>query len=156
MTWEILWISTSFRHNDIRLYQAQLIATIIVWIWALIWAIYIWRKQINISQEQWKITEKQTKLIETQLELSTYIHNVNKAQYHVEILARNLDTNLLQTIAASIIKYNEKDENIRLKVEEWLQNVDIGIWKVNEKLDEAIDEYHKAIKNLPKSLILKS
>lgn len=143
-----LTTDTSINNIQTMIYWGQLFVWVAVWIGA----IWIAVAQIRISQEQWKIIDKQTKLIKTQLELSTYNHNVNKAQYHVEILARNLDTNLLQTIAASIVKYLDKDENVRSKVEKWLQNVDVWIWKINTKLDEAIDKYHEAINNLPKSL----
>jgi hypothetical protein len=127
MTWEILWISTSFRYNDIRLYQAQLIATITVWIWALIWAIYIWRKQVNISKYQTRIASIRNKISWLTQEI---VIGQSKLEHTVNILIDAED------------KWNKEEVKQILEVLEWLKTSLNDLYKSR---NETMDIYDKVI-----------
>jgi len=145
--WIQRYLTTNASVNNIQtmIYWGQL------FVWVAVWAGAIWIAiaQIRISQEQWEIVDKQTKLQERQLELMLYMYNVENARYNLDKLTNNLDTNLLQYIAGSISKYLDKDEKVVQEVTARLKNVDIGIWKVNTTIDDAINEYTKIRKDAP-------
>lgn len=60
MTGQTLCISTAFRYHTTWLSQAQLLSTRALWIWAIIWAWYISKKQIRINKAQLQLWKYQT------------------------------------------------------------------------------------------------
>jgi vacuolar-type H+-ATPase subunit I/STV1 len=124
----------------------------IIGIGAIIAACIIFRKQINLSKEQWKIIDKQTNLIKRQEEFSIYVYNIDKAKYELDKLTNNLDTGLLKIIARKITKYLDKDTKVVEEVTNRLKNVDEWIGEVNKTITDAIKNYKKALDNKPERI----
>lgn len=129
----------------------QLMVAIVIWWFAL----YISLKQLNLAKNQSETVNEQTKLMNRQLEFMAYSYNVNKAEYELNSLTNNLDTNLLQYITWTIIKYLDKDDAVSKDMKEKLEHIDVWIWVVNKTVDEAIKNYWLALNDKPERLQFK-
>lgn len=136
-------------NDSLSVAQFQLIFTVVLWIWAILSALYIFRRQNDLSKAQWKIIDRQVSLLEKQIQLWQYTYNIENARYSLNKLANNFDTNLLQHISWSLTKYMDQNKAVVLKAEKDLKNIDKSLSGVKFEFDKAEIKYRESLDNRP-------
>ena len=139
MSWEII---ISSQIDNLRIWHAQLRSSRVLWVLWIVVAYFIFRKQVKLSKWQEDISKKQ-------IELLSYIHNVETARHSIDILASNMNTNLLQLLNANICKYLDKNPKDVEEFTRWAKSLDGWFKVLNETIDKAIDNYTEERSKLP-------
>ena len=134
MTWNI---TDYFRYNDTRLYQAQLISTIIVGLLAILLARIISKKQINLSNEQIELAKRQFEVDCTRFAIDIVIQNRNEIFNKITYSESKLNNDYITEFEKGAL-------------EEWIKENLIGRENLDEKLNKLIEEYTTIMWKNPK------